>query len=135
MVPLPYQVSIWLLIGCGALFICLVLCHLCSNYGLSNSHREISRRRQPHQKIEQNLRFAIFAQPIVPPVARSGLPLQRVVGPAIVSPKSPEASPKVLSRKAVRFVPSPHLENLSAEIGTQTQNYKECFVTSCLDRK
>ena len=58
MIAPEYQASIFVLIAAGAFFILILICHLCQDFGLYNSHRNIQSRRQKHQKSSFNLKVA-----------------------------------------------------------------------------
>ena len=92
MIAPEYQASIFVLIAAGAFFILILICHLCQDFGLYNSHRNIQSRRQKHQKSSFNLRVAreIKILKPIPAVVPKSQAIIEPVGhiPAVIPSKS-----------------------------------------------
>ena len=58
MFPPEFNASLLAIIIAAAFFLGLLIWHVCKDYGLFNSHRHISDRRQRHQKAVLNLQIA-----------------------------------------------------------------------------
>ena len=92
MIAPEYLSSILILIAAATLFVLILICHLCQDFGLYNSHRSIQSRRQKHQKSSFNLRVAheIKILKPIPAVVPKSQAIVNPVGhvPAVIPSKS-----------------------------------------------
>ena len=80
MIAPEYLTSILILIAAATLFVLILICHLCLDFGLYNSHRSIQSRRQKHQKSSFNLRVALEIK-ILKPIPADVPKSQAIVNP------------------------------------------------------